>query len=89
MEKLKQELLSLCKSNLNPQVEKDSEFYGRYFLTDADLDDFAGVNELCEDEAGQNFDQEVIEKLCDCQIIYDYEGANPNRQFGDQEIIFN
>lgn len=72
----------------------DTEFAGRYFVDVLDLDEFAEKRTLCkEDTSGlfQNseFDPEKISRICDCQIIYDYVGSNPNRQFGDVEIIFN
>jgi len=63
----------------------DTEFEGRYFIGDDDLTEFATDNgfEINDDVVCE------IEKTCDCEIISDYDGANPNRQFGDSEIIFH
>ncbi len=89
MKNLKKELLKLCEATLASGEYDNTELAGRYILGDNKLDDFAGEHGLCEDEAEQDFDREAIEKACGCQIIYDYEGADPNRQFGNQEVIFN
>ena len=62
----------------------ETEFAGRLFIDDLHLDEFAR-------DSGFEINDDVIneiEKACNCRIIYDYEGANPNRQFGDSEVIF-
>lgn len=87
MKNLKQELLVFCEENINLETEEDSEFYGRYFLDDNMLDYFAKENNLSDEDG--DFNSEKIENECDCQLVYDYSGSNPNRQVGDQEIIFN
>lgn len=83
--KLKKELLRIGE-NWNASGEYDgTEFEGRYFISDDHLSEFANDNgiEITDDVISE------IEELCDCRIVYDYEGSNPNRQFGDSEIIFN
>lgn len=84
MEKSKQELL-LAAQSWNTSGEYDgTEFEGRFFMSDTELDEFAVAHNLRRADG-----DEVIEKACDCKIVYGYESSNPNRQFGDQEIIFN
>lgn len=87
MKDLKEELLSLAQS-WNASGEHDgTTLEERYFMSDAALDDFARNHELIDQQG--NFSVKKIESACDCRVVYDYVGANPNRQFGDQEIIFN
>lgn len=87
MENLKQELLKIAQ-NWNASGEYDqTEFEGRYFISDDDLDEFAAEHNLTNEDG--NFDEHLIQRNCNCQIIYDYKSSNLNRQFGDQEIIFN
>jgi hypothetical protein len=88
MKNLKEELKNLAEKWSSSGEYDGTEFEGRHFITDADLDEFAQENGLTEDD-GESFDEAKLQINCDCQIIYDYDGANPNRQFGDSEIIFN
>ncbi len=89
MKKLKKELLSAAQS-WNTSGEYDStEFAGRFFMSDTELDAFAKKYKLTQDSKPDNFDKDKIEKACKCKIIFDCESVNQNRQFGDQEIIFN
>jgi hypothetical protein len=86
---LQKELKKLAE-NWNASGEYDStEFAGRFFIGETDLDDFAAKNGMTEKCHKTCYCRQDIERVCNCQIIYDYEGANPNRQFGDSEIIFN
>lgn len=90
MKNLKTKLKKLAQNwNASGQYD-DTEFEGRYFLTDEELDDFAIKHKLCQDNDDEFFfDKEKIEEACDCALNYDYESANPLRQLGDSEIIFN
>lgn len=88
MENLKNKLLIESQAwNFSGEFD-DTEFAGRFFMTDTDLDEFAKKHGLTQSDEPEDFDRVKIEKACDCKIIYDYKGVNPNRQFGDQEIIF-
>lgn len=89
MKTLKQELLDIAeKWNASGKFD-DTEFKGRYFINDYDLDEFSIEHGLNQILGNNQFDQEKIEKACDCKVLYDYVARNPNRQFGDNEIIFN
>ena len=89
MENLKQELLALSQ-NWNASGEFDgTRFEGRFFIDDTDLDDFAAKHDMTEKCHSTCFCRQDIEQACDCLIVCNYESANPNRQFGDQEVIFN
>jgi hypothetical protein len=84
MERLKEDLKKLAET-WNASGEYDgTEFEGRYFICDVWLGEFADENGFVSDDAANE-----LQAACQCQIIYDYDGANPNRQFGDSEIIFN
>ncbi len=86
---MKEELKTIAE-NWNASGEFDgTDFEGRYFINDADLDEFAAKYGLGRNDDDGGFDAEKIENKCACQIISDYEGANPNRQFEDSEVIFN
>ena len=87
MKNFKNKLKELTKT-WNASGEFDgTEFEGRYFISDTDLDAFAAEHGFVDDEGC--FIQTEIERNCDCTLIYNYSGANPNRLFGDQEVIFN
>lgn len=94
MKNLKKELKRIAQIRNASGEYDDTELEGRYFIFDSGLDDFArkhkltSASKIYRDE-GEIFSVEKIERACDCRIIYDYEGSNPDRQFGDQEIIFN
>ncbi len=66
-----------------------TDFEGRYFITDTDLDEFAQYHGLCRENEDGGFDQTEIEKVCDCKLVYDFKGSNPARLFGECEVIFN
>lgn len=89
MKNLKEELKKIAE-NWDPTGRYDgTTFEDRFFIDDLRLDRFArkyGLNQLT---SKHEFDGEKVEAACDCEIIYDYDGANPNRQFGNSEIIFN
>lgn len=89
MKKLKQELLEAAQSWNTSGEYDDTEFAGRFFMSATELDAFARKYKLTQDDEPDNFDKDKIEKACKCKIIFDYESVNQNRQFGDQEIIFN
>ncbi len=73
--------------------EENKQWDGRFFIGDTELDEFAKEHNLCQDNTDDpedfSFDQDKVEKACDCRLVYDYEGSNSNRHFGDQEVIFN
>lgn len=89
MKKLKQELLAAGQSWNFGGGYNGTEFAGRFFMSDMDLDKFARKHGLTQDNAPDNFDKDKVEKACKCKIVYDYKSANQDRQVGDQEIIFN
>ena len=81
-ERLKEELKQLTYEN---EIDDDH----RLFIDETVLDKFACEHDLCiEDDSGY-FDQTKVENACDCKLVYDYEGANPNRFFNDYQVIFN
>ncbi len=87
MKKLKQKLLAAGQYwNLSGEFD-GTEFAGRFFMSDMNLDEFARKHGLTQNNEPDKFDKDKIEKACKCKLIY--EGSNPDRQFGDQEIIFN
>lgn len=87
--KIRQELEELA-SNWNASGEHDdTEFAGRCFVNDFDLDEFAMRHDLTQADYDSNYDKQRIEAVCDCRIIDDYEGKNPYALFGDVEIVFN
>ena len=86
---LKQKLLELGKSwNASGEYD-DTEFEGRYFIGDDDLEEFSLKHKIHVPSDDEDVALEKIEQACACKLVYDYEGANPSRQTGDQEIIFN
>lgn len=84
MKNLKAELKRIAQIWNSSGEYDDTEFEGRFFISDTHLGEFADENGFVSDDA-----KNELEDACDCQIIYDYEGANSNRQFGDSEVIFN
>jgi hypothetical protein len=86
MERLKEDLKKLAET-WNASGEYDgTEFEGRYFISDDDLDEFAQEHGLAEDDK-ESFDEAKIQVNCDCQLnCYYYHG---NRHFREREVIFN
>ena len=84
-ENLRKELLSIARSWNNSGEFDGTEFEGRYFVSDDHLTEFAEENGF---EINDSVTSE-LEQACNCSFIYDYKGSNPNRHFGDQEVIFH
>ena len=84
---LQQELLELAQK-WNSGEYDDTEFEGRLFLSDDDFD-FLAKKTDCFMSADDAIDQNKFERLFNCRVIWEYNGVNPNRQWGDCEIIFN
>lgn len=91
--KLKEELKKLA-STWNASGEHDeTEFEGRYFIGDAELDEFAEKHSLgAYDHDDQEIfisDYRLIEEKCECRLNCDYDENHGNRQFYESEVIFN
>ena len=85
MKTLREKLIELSTDHTGRN--DGTEFEGRYFITDTELDKLAIEYNLADVE--NFYISELIEKIADCKLTQDYPGANPNQQFGEQEIIFN
>ena len=82
---MKNELRRIGEIWNNSGEQDGTDFAGRYFI-DADY-----LTEFAEDNGVEITDDVIseIESVCECSLIDDYEGANPNRHFTDYEIIFH
>ena len=84
---MRNELLNFLRQNMNQEHDNDSIFYGRFFIDDEDFDKFAEKAKCFTADGAINLNK--FNKRYECHAIFKYNGANPNRQHGDQEIIFN
>lgn len=67
----------------------DTEYEGRLFIADTDLDEFAIEHGLTQADDPERFDEAKIKSACDCVLDCDYDGNHGNRNFGENEVIFN
>ena len=82
MKNLKEELKRICFK----QENDESAFYGRRFLTETDLDEFAAEHGLADEN--DCYDQGKIESACECGLDYDYDEGHAMHLWGECEVIF-
>ena len=90
MKNIQDELKKLA-SEWNASGEHDgTEFEGRFFIGDDELDEFAVKHNLTREEDGELFfDEKKIMSVCDCRFDCDYDGNHGGRNFSESEVIFN
>ena len=96
MKALKKDFLELIQIWNRSGKYDETEFAGRFFVGNGDLDEFSAKHNLKTQDHGCYIDS-LIEELFDCQIqhISDHKDFEKNyssigwRRFGDVEIIFN
>lgn len=82
MADLKIEFQRFCKEN--NRIENNT----RYILTDVELDKFC--EKYCLVDNDNAWMADALEKICECKVIWGYEGADLyNRTTPDYEIIFH